>query len=384
MRIRRRAAAEKTQRLLRDDGVPRAWRNEGRIAGNNAPPFTVDLHLARAFEDEIKLLGQLVMMPLRRAARRDTRLGEALVGDRRIRPVKNAADGGSVPRGKRGLLGEIMNNHTLRTYMEYYNGCTALITGASSGLGREFAFQLAPHAGRLVLVARRLDRLNELRGELLAEFPDLEIFSYGMDLADTARIDEMVRWLDDNGLQIDFLVNNAGLGDYGPFETSDWAKVKQMLDVNIGALTKLTHSLLPVLRRERSGAILNVGSVAGMIPIPHEAVYAATKAYVASFTESLRAELRQSGVSVTQVCPGPVDTEFSEVALRDQHGLMSSPEFFKVSAAQVVHRALMGVAEGRARVIPGWVVASIMCVAASVPLFVLRYFMNRLLDRKED
>ena len=184
-----------------------------------------------------------------------------------------------------------------------------------------------------MLVARRLDRLNEFRDQLLAEFPGLEVFTYAIDLADTPRIDELVRWLEDNDLQIDFLVNNAGLGDYGPFETSDWAKVRQMLDVNIGALTKLTHALLPMLRRDRSGAILNVDFVAGMLPIPHETVYAATKAYVASFTEGLRAELRPSGVNVSYVCPGPVDTEFSEVARRDQHGLMASPEFFKVPRA---------------------------------------------------
>jgi short-subunit dehydrogenase len=267
--------------------------------------------------------------------------------------------------------------------MEYYRGCTALITGASAGLGREFATQLAPDAGRLVLVARRLDRLEEVRAELMAEFPGIEIFTYAIDLADTAKIDDLVRWLKDNDIEVDFLVNNAGLGDYGPFESSNWRKVKQMLDVNIGALTKLTHSLLPMLRRDRSGAILNVGSVAGMVPIPHEAVYAATKAYVASFSEGLRAELLPSGVSVSYVCPGPVDTEFSQVAQRDEHGLMESPEFFKVPAEQVVHEALLGVAARKARVIPGWVVASIMCVAASVPLFVLRYFMNRLLERKE-
>jgi short-subunit dehydrogenase len=247
----------------------------------------------------------------------------------------------------------------------------------------EFALQLAPVAGRLILLARRLDRLDALREELLGRFPDIEVFTYAIDLADAPRIDEMVRWLVDNDLHVDLLVNNAGLGDYGPFETGDWARVKQMLDVNIGALTKLTHCLLPSLRRENSGAILNVGSVAGMLPLPNEAVYAATKAYVASFTEALRAELRHTGVAVTNLCPGPVDTEFSDVAQRDQHGLMASPDFFKVSADRVVHEALHAVARNRARVIPGWLVATTMCVAASVPLFVLRYFMNRILDRKD-
>jgi hypothetical protein len=267
--------------------------------------------------------------------------------------------------------------------MEYFRGCTALITGASSGLGMEFALQLAPHARCLVLAARRLDRLEELREDLLAEFPDLDVRTYGIDLADTPRIDGMVRWLEENNLEVDLLVNNAGLGDYGPFETGNWAKVKQMLDVNITALTKLTHSLIPTLRREGSGAILNVGSVAGMLPIPCEAVYAATKAYVASFSEALRAELRDTGVTVTNVCPGPVETEFSDVARRDDHGLMAAPEFFKVPAWRVVRDALDAVARNRARVIPGWQVALIMCVAASVPLFVLRYFMNRILDRKD-
>ncbi len=198
--------------------------------------------------------------------------------------------------------------------MTFFQGCTALITGASSGLGQEFARQLAPQARALVLVARRMDRLEELKAGLARSHPELNIYCYALDLSDGAAIDRFTRWLADEGVNINFLVNNAGLGDHGPFESSAWPKVQAMLDVNIAALTKLTHSLLPVLRAFEHSAILNVSSTASYLPIPQLAVYAATKAYVSSFSEALRAELRGTGVSVTALCPGPVDTEFSEVA----------------------------------------------------------------------
>src|SRR6202034_803008 len=116
--------------------------------------------------------------------------------------------------------------------------------------------------------------------------------------------------------RVSLLVNNAGVGDHGLFERSDWPRVKAMIDVNIESLTRLTHALLPDLVRAGRGAILNVSSIASLLPIPKMAVYAATKAYVTSFSEALRAELRGTGVSVTAVCPGPVDTEFFAVAER--------------------------------------------------------------------
>ena len=255
--------------------------------------------------------------------------------------------------------------------MEYFNGCTALITGASSGLGREFARQLAPHARALILAARRTERLEELKTELVRERPTLAVYVYGIDLADRAATDAFVQWIASENLRVTFLLNNAGLGDHGAFENSDWEKVARMLDVNIHALTQLTRKLLPGLRASGTAAILNVSSTASFLPIPHMAVYAATKAYVTSFSEALRAELRGSGISVTALCPGPVDTEFGAVASRAD-SRMAAPDFLKVSPERVVSAALLAVARDRVRVVPGLAITLAMMFVALIPMFLLR------------
>src|SRR5205807_263539 len=175
------------------------------------------------------------------------------------------------------------------------DGCSALITGASAGIGREFVRQLATRAQSLVLVARREQRLNELRDELRNRNAQLNVHIHVVDLCDKSEIEELVAWLDQNKIDIDILINNAGLGDYGSFATSDPERNDEMLQVNIVALTTLTRTLLPQMIARKRGAILNVSSSAGFLPIPEFNIYAATKAYVTSFSESLRAELRGTG-----------------------------------------------------------------------------------------
>ena len=259
--------------------------------------------------------------------------------------------------------------------MNFLDHCTALITGASSGLGLEFARQLAPHASTLILVARRVDRLEALRREL--DRPGLTIHCRETDLANDAQVDELMAWLTGHEIPLNFLVNNAGLGDHGSFANSDWERVRRMLCVNIGALTKLTHGLLPILRRQPESAILNVSSVAGFIPMPKMAVYAASKAYVTSFTEALRAELRGSTVRVTTLCPGPVSTEFGKAATREiDPDPIPAPTVLKVPAQVVVARALRAVQHDRARVIPGWLVAFVMMLTAMMPMFIMRMAMG--------
>lgn len=260
--------------------------------------------------------------------------------------------------------------------MNFFHGCTALITGASSGLGAEFARQLAPHARSLILVARRLDRMEELREEL--DRPGLTIHCHAADLADEVQIEALLAALAASGERVSLLINNAGLGDHGFFENSEWSRVEAMLDVNIKALTRLTHAVLPDLVRVGRGAILNVSSIAGLLPLPKMAVYAASKAYVTSFTEALRGELRDTGVSVTALCPGPVNTEFFETAGRlDARESMPAPELFKVPAEEVVAAGLYAVVRDRARVIPGWFVCVVMTLASLVPIFLLRLFLSQ-------
>jgi hypothetical protein len=261
--------------------------------------------------------------------------------------------------------------------MKFFHGCTALITGASAGLGVEFARQLAPHAHALVLTARRQDRLQAIKGELTRAYPNLSIYCYALDLADLDAVDRFTKWLADEGIRINLLVNNAGLGDHGLFERAEWSRIKPMLDVNITALTRLTYSLLPMLRSFEDAAILNVSSTASFVPVPQLAVYAATKAYVTSFSEAIRAELRGTGVTVTALCPGPVDTEFNEVANAGHSGPgISAPEFLKIPAERVVREALLGVVRDRARVVPGWAVFLLMSAALVLPFALVRFGLN--------
>ncbi len=259
--------------------------------------------------------------------------------------------------------------------MNSLHGCTALITGASSGLGAEIARQLAPHARALVLVARRADRLEELKMEIARN--GMEVECHAADLADGAQVESLLAALEARGTKVDFLVNNAGLGDHGLFEDSDWKRVQAMLDVNIKALTRLTHALLPGIIRSGRGAILNVSSISGYLPMPRMAVYAASKAYVNSFTEALRAELRGTGVMVSALCPGPVDTEFGALAKRaGEEDAAPAPAFLKQPAERVVREGLRGLDRGRARTIPGVPLAVLMFITALVPICILRPFLG--------
>lgn len=257
-------------------------------------------------------------------------------------------------------------------------GYTALITGASAGLGAEFARQMAPEAGTLVLVARRRERLDVLKEELTLTRPKLRVFTFVHDLNDPAAIEALLAELKAKEIAIDYLVNNAGLGDLGTFESAPWPRIQSMLRVNMEALTALTHALLPGMIQRKSGAVLNVASTAGFLPLPTFAVYAATKAYVNSFTEALAIEVRPHGVTITALCPGPVATEFGDVATRPNSGREFGPvKALYVSAEQVVREALAGVRKGKVRIIPGLQVRLGALFLELFPTPVKRVFLNR-------
>ena len=252
------------------------------------------------------------------------------------------------------------------------DGCNALITGASAGIGSEFARQLAGSAASLVLVARRLDRLETLRDELRERNPNLQIQIRSVDLSDETALAELCEWIEREKIPIDFLINNAGLGDTGPFATSEPNRVKEIILVNIFALTLLTRRLLPLLQAQKRSAILNVSSSAGFLPIPTSAVYAASKAYVTSFSEALRAELQGTSVTVTALCPGPVTTEFHDVARRWNSRVKQSPAIVNVPVEQVVRDALAAVEANRAIVIPGLLMKIAMTLIRLTPMPILR------------
>ncbi|MEI7912697.1 MAG: SDR family oxidoreductase [Verrucomicrobiota bacterium] len=253
----------------------------------------------------------------------------------------------------------------------------ALITGASAGLGEEFALQLASRVDKLVLVARRETLLRQLSERIRVLHPAVEVYVYAADLTDPGEREDLVENLILRRFIPDLLVNNAGLGDYGEFVTGDWTKIRSMLGLNIEALTHLTHALLPAMIRCGHGAVINVSSLASLLPLPDLAVYAATKAYVTSFSEALRIELKEHGIPVLAVCPGPVHTEFGQVARRGREGReMPGHRCFNVPKAQVVAEALVALDSNRARVYPGLKTAAAALLIAALPIVAIRLVMG--------
>ncbi len=192
---------------------------------------------------------------------------------------------------------------------ERLGGHTALVTGASSGIGAAIARVLAARGAALVLVARRVDALERLAGEL-RQANGATVTVRRADLADENERAALGAELSG----IDILVNNAGLGVYGPFSDASWEQIRRMLEVNVVALAHLTHLVLPTMRQAGWGRILQVASTAAFQPVPSYAAYGATKAHILSFGIALNHELRGSGVSCTTLCPGVTDTEFFGVA----------------------------------------------------------------------
>lgn len=201
-----------------------------------------------------------------------------------------------------------------------YQGMTALVTGASSGIGEQFAATLAARGSDLVLVARRAHRLDAIAARLRADH-GVTVTVLPADLSRPGAGLALRSALDERGVRIGILVNSAGLGATGPFETLSAESVHDQIAVNAAALTGITHALLPGLRREPRAAIVNIASFTGHHPVPGMAVYAATKAYVLSFTEALAHELRDTGVRVVALSPGSTSTEFYASSGTSEHGV---------------------------------------------------------------
>jgi short-subunit dehydrogenase len=221
----------------------------------------------------------------------------------------------------------------------------ALITGASAGLGVEFARQLSKRGHRLVLVARRKERLEELAKELG------DARAVAIDLSKANPAAKLMADLEAAGEQVEMLVNNAGFGLIGRFAELDAKRLRQMIDLNVGALTDLCRAIAPAMIRRKSGAILNVASTAAFQPGPKMAVYFATKAYVLHFTEALHEELKPHGIHVTCLCPGPTRTEFGDVAGFGGNGMFDR---VAMEAPDVVEAGLAGLDKNHAVVVPGW------------------------------
>lgn len=250
------------------------------------------------------------------------------------------------------------------------DGGTILITGASSGIGRAFAQELAPRAGALVLVARRADRLQELAGALTTAHPRLQVHVHPCDLRDRAAVDALLARVAETVGPVDVLVNNAGLGQMGTVDRSDWGHLQTMIDVNVTALAQLTHRLVQGMVARGRGGILNVSSGFGLEFMPGFAGYVGTKHFVSSFSESLRLDVRSRGVVVTHVCPGPVDTEFIDVMGNPLR--RPPPTLVRLSAQRCARVALRGFEANKAMVIPGMIMRMVLTVGAVSPRWLKR------------
>lgn len=223
-----------------------------------------------------------------------------------------------------------------------------LITGASSGLGKDFAKEYAKSHQNLILVARRKDRLEELAHQLRTEHGVcVEVFA--VDLSDEGALKNFLDNLDSSWF-IDRLINNAGFGWHGSYEESDPTTLTAMIDVNVKALSVLAHALIPAMKTNRQGEILNVASMAAFTPGPYMTEYYATKAYVLSFSMALREELKPYGINVSALCPGPVHTEFFKVAANAPGGLMGA---VTLSSLPVVKSAIKALKRNRSVSVPG-------------------------------
>jgi len=222
----------------------------------------------------------------------------------------------------------------------------ALVTGASAGLGVEFARQLSKRGHRLVLVARRKERLEELAKELG------NARAVAIDLSRANAAAKLMADIEANGEVVDLLVNNAGFGLIGRFAELDAKRERQMIDLNVGTLADLCRAVAPAMIKRKSGGILNIASIAAFQPGPRMATYFATKAFVLSLTEALHEELLPHGIKVSCLCPGPTRTEFGDVAGFRGNGLFDR---LAMTAADVVQVGLAGLDKNRAVVVPGWV-----------------------------
>jgi len=252
---------------------------------------------------------------------------------------------------------------------------TALVTGASSGIGADLARELAVRGHGVVLVARRADRLEALAAEL-REAHAVRAEVLACDLVDPEARDALAGRVAALGLTVDILVNNAGYGSAGAFVELDARSETEMVRCNCEAVIALSHAFAPGMVRRGTGAILVVASSAGFQPLPRQATYSATKAFALTFAEALHAELRGAGVAVTALCPGPVKTEFAERAgLGD--AFARAPGFALVPSAECARQAVDGLDAGKRVVVPGLAIRAAAIGGRLTPRAALLPLLNR-------
>jgi short-subunit dehydrogenase len=256
-----------------------------------------------------------------------------------------------------------------------------LITGASSGIGEAFARRLAGEKQNIVLVSRNQKKLHELCDELMLKH-SISAHYIAIDLSESDGPQRVFEETSKHGMDVDLLINNAGFGSMGDFAELDCERELEMIRLNISALVELTHLYLKPMRDRRSGAVINVASTASFQPVPYMATYAATKAFVTSFTEAVAEENRSFGISISALCPGPTETNFfaaADAVPFAAKGMQTSED--------VVEVGLRGIKKRKAKIISGFRNAVGARLVAFVPnklitAFVARYLQPKLKEKK--
>jgi uncharacterized protein len=250
----------------------------------------------------------------------------------------------------------------------------AIVTGASSGIGAAFLPLLAEKGYSLVLVARREERLNQLKDDLSKAFPQINVKVHSLDLTDR---EASAKLLEAIGGDIDVLVNNAGYGKAGEAAKIDSELQLKMIDLNVRSLTDLTLTYVPHMVKRGHGTVLNVGSIVGFLPVPYMSVYAATKAYVLSFSEGLDHELRGSGVRVQVLCPGSTDSEFHKVA-EEGGAAVTQPKAMLMSSKDVACIGVNMIDRGSTTQVAGFMNRVVSLVPRFLPRKLMTYLSGRL------
>lgn len=227
---------------------------------------------------------------------------------------------------------------------------TALVTGASSGIGYELAKLFAQNGINLVLVARRVDKLSEIKADFERQY-GIKVTSLAADLSVPGQADAVYAQCQEQGLLLDYLVNNAGVGYYGRVAAEPVATTESLLHLNVVALTTLTALVVRDMVARGAGRILNVGSTSAFQPVPNMAVYGASKSYIMLFTEALHAELKGTGVTATVLSPGVTETEFLAQAKMEKAGIAQGRRLTATEVARAGYDAMM---RGKLNVVPGW------------------------------
>ena len=254
---------------------------------------------------------------------------------------------------------------------------TALITGASSGIGKELAFIHAKNGGDLILIARSINKLNEIKNTLETQYK-IKVFVIQKDLTLPDATKEVYKEVKTKNITIDYLINNAGFGGIGKFHERDMQQDISMINLNITALTTLTHYFLQDFTAKNSGKILNVSSTASFFPGPLQAVYFATKAYVTSFTNAIAEELHDTNITITNLMPGATETDFAKISGMDKTAMFDKT----TSAKSVALDGYNGMLKGKLDVISG-LTFSQKIMTAMVPLTPKKVILSQVRKMQE-